>query len=87
MSLVLSVLLYGCESWTLAADLDMRIQVFDNTCYRRMLGIAYRYHKINEYVWQVVFIIAGPEELQLSTTMIRCRISYYRARWTKASQR
>ena len=38
-SLVLSVLLCGCESWTLAGDLQRRIQAFENKCYRRLLGI------------------------------------------------
>ena len=37
-SLVLSVLLYGCEGWTLTADLERRIQAFENKCFRRMLG-------------------------------------------------
>ena len=37
-SLGLSTLLYGCESWTLTADPERRIQAFGNKCYRRMLG-------------------------------------------------
>ena len=41
----------GRESWTLTADLEKRIQVLENKCYRRMLGISYREHKPNEYVW------------------------------------
>ena len=46
-SLVLLVLLYGCENWTLTADLERRIQAFENKCYKRMLGILYREHKTN----------------------------------------
>ena len=53
-SLVLSVLLYGCESWMLTADLERRIQASENKCYRIMLGIAYREHKMTEYVWKQV---------------------------------
>ena len=45
-SLVLSILLYGCESWTLTATLKRRIKAFENKCYRRMLGISYRKHEI-----------------------------------------
>ena len=41
-SLVLSMLLYACESWTVTADLERRIQAFENKSYRRMLGISYR---------------------------------------------
>ena len=49
-SLVRSILLHGCESWTSRTDLEMRIQAFYNKCYRRMLGISYGSHKANEYV-------------------------------------
>ena len=43
-SLVLSVLLYWFESWTLTADLERLTQAFLNKCY-----ISYREHKTNEY--------------------------------------
>ena len=43
-SLVLSILLYGCESWTLKADLERRIQAFENKRYKMILGISYREH-------------------------------------------
>ena len=58
---------YGCESRALTADLETLIQAFENKCYRRMLGMSYREHKTNEYVWQQVSILAGPQELLLST--------------------
>ena len=31
-SLVLSILLYRCESWTLTSELEKRIQVFETKC-------------------------------------------------------
>ena len=36
---VLSILLYGCESWIIDGKLESDINVFANTCYRAMLGI------------------------------------------------
>ena len=42
MSLVLSILIYECESWTSTADLERQIQAFVNKCYRGLLGISYR---------------------------------------------
>ena len=39
-SLALSILLYGCESWTLTAHLERRIQAFENKCCLRMLGVG-----------------------------------------------
>ena len=32
------LLLYGCQSWTLTADLEGWVQTFENKCYRRMLA-------------------------------------------------
>ena len=82
-----SLVLSGCDSWTLSLDMERRIQAFKNKCYRRMLGISYRDHKTNEYVWQQVSILAGRQELLLSTVKRRkisrfghvCRHSWYAA--------
>ena len=41
-SLVLPVLLYGCETWTLNSDLERRIDAFGNRCLRRIMG--YRWY-------------------------------------------
>ena len=41
-SLVIPVLLYGCETWTLNTDLKRRIDVFGTRCLRRIMG--YRWY-------------------------------------------
>ena len=38
-SLVISIFLYGCESWTLTAELEKRTQAFEMRCYWRLLNI------------------------------------------------
>ena len=58
-TLVLSTLLYGCESWTLTADSTKRIQAFENKCYRRMLGISWKDRKTNEFVQRGIKARAG----------------------------
>ena len=35
-SLVISIFLYACESWTLTAELEKRTQVFEMRCYWRL---------------------------------------------------
>ena len=76
----------------LTADLERPIHAFENKCYMRMLGILYRGHKTNKYVWQQVNILARRQELLLSTVasyhgsamsvvMIRCRRSDYKEQW------
>jgi hypothetical protein len=70
-SLVLSVLLYGCESWTLVAESERRLQAFEMKCFRRMLGISYRERKTNEYVNMQVRSLAGPVKPLLTTVKRR----------------
>ena len=40
-SLVTSIFLYACESWTLTAGLQRRIQAMKMRCYRKKLHILY----------------------------------------------
>ena len=49
-SLVTSIFLYACESWTLTAELQRRIQAVEMWCYRKILGISYKDHVTNEEV-------------------------------------
>ena len=44
LSLVISIFLYACESWTLTAELEKRTQAFEMRCYRRLLNISYKDH-------------------------------------------
>ena len=49
-SLVTSIFLYACESWTLTAELKRRIQAMEMRCYRKILHILYKDHVTNEEV-------------------------------------
>ena len=49
-SLVISIFLYTCESWTLTAELEKKTQAFGMRCYRRLLNISYKDHVTNEEV-------------------------------------
>ena len=49
-ALVISIFLYSCETWTLTADLQRRIQSMEMRCYRRILGISYTQHIVNDEV-------------------------------------
>ena len=41
-SLVTSIFLYACESWTLTAELQRRIQTTEMRCYCKILRISYK---------------------------------------------
>ena len=47
---VISIFLYACESWTLAAELEKRTQAFEMRCCRRLLNISYKDHVTSEEV-------------------------------------
>ena len=49
-TLILSTFPYACESWTLTAEIERRIQALEMRCYRRLLNISYKYHVTNEEV-------------------------------------
>ena len=49
-TLILSTILYACESWTLTAEIERRIPVLEMRCYRRLLNISYKDHVTNEEV-------------------------------------
>ena len=61
-SLVTSIFLYACESWTLTAELQRRIQAIEMRCYRKILHISYKDHVTNEEVHAKIQQAIGPHE-------------------------
>ena len=49
-TLILSTFFYACESWTLTAENERRIQAPEMRCYRRPLNISNKDHVTNEEV-------------------------------------
>ena len=58
-SLVISIFLYACETWTLTAELEKRTQAFEMRCYRRLLNISYKDHVSNEEVHRKIQAAIG----------------------------
>ena len=75
-SLVFSIFLYACESWTLTKDLERRIQATEMRCYRRLLGISYKDRITNEEVKNRVQQAIGPFESLLSSVKKR-KLKWY----------
>ena len=61
-SLVTSIFLYACESWTLTAEFQRRIQAMKMRCYRKILHISYKDHVTNEEVRAKIQQAIGPHE-------------------------
>ena len=49
-TLILCTFLYACESWTLTAEIERRIQALEMRCYRRLLNISYKDNVTKEEV-------------------------------------
>ena len=65
-SLVTSIFLYACESWTLTATLQRRIQAMEMRCYRKTLRISYKDHVTIEDVRAKIQQAIGPQEDRLT---------------------
>ena len=61
-SLVTSIFPYACESWTLTAELQRRIQAMEMRCYRKILHISYKDHVTNEDVHAKIQQAIGPQK-------------------------
>ena len=63
-SIVTSILLYGCETWTLLADSEKRIHTFETKC---LNCISYWEQKTNDWVWSTIKFLVGPQDPLLAT--------------------
>ena len=61
-SLVTSIFPYACESWTLTAELQRRIQAMKMGCYREILRISYKDHVTSEEVCAKIQPAIGPHK-------------------------
>ena len=67
---------YACESWTLTAELQRRIQAMEMRCYRKILRISYKDHVTNEEVRAKIQQAIGPHE-DLLTIAKRRKLQWY----------
>ncbi|XP_072039417.1 uncharacterized protein [Amphiura filiformis] len=65
-ALVISVFLYGCETWTLNAEMEKRINAFEMNCMRRLLQVHYSTHTTNKQVRAMMESFIGEHEHLIS---------------------
>ena len=75
-SLVISIFLYACESWTLTAELEKRTQAFEMRCYRRLLNISYKDHVTNEEVRRKIQAAIGEHD-ELLTLVKKRKLRWF----------
>ena len=76
-TLILSTFLYACESWTLTAEIERRIQALEMRCYRRLLNISYKEHVTNEEVRNRIQNATGVHD-DLLTMVKKRKLRWYR---------
>ena len=74
-SLVTSIILYACESWSLTAKLQRSIQAVEMRCYRKVLRISYKDHVTNEVVCAKIQQAIGPHVIL--TIVKRRKLQWY----------
>ena len=75
-SLVTSIFLYACESWTFTAELRRRIQAMETRCHRKILHIPYKDQATNQEVCAKIQQAIGPHE-DLLTIVTRRKLQWY----------
>ena len=75
-SLVTSIFLYTCESWTLTAELQRRIWAMEMRCNSKILCISNTDHVTNEEVHDKIKQAIGPHE-DLLTIVKRCKLQWF----------
>ena len=71
-SLVTSIFLYACESWTLTAELQRGIQAMEMRCYRKILRTMLPNEEVRAKIQQAI----GPHE-DLLTIVKRRKLQRY----------
>ena len=72
----MSIFLYACETWTISADIERRIQALEMSCFSKLFGISYRDHITNEEVKARNGNAIGPYE-DLLTSVKRCKLKWF----------
>ena len=73
--LVITISIYACDTWTLTAELQRRLQSLEFRCFRKILGI-YKDRITNEHVRKTIIKHIGPYE-DLLATVKRQKLKWY----------
>ena len=70
--MVFSVVMYGCESWTVKIAEHERIDVFELWCWRRLLRVPWTARRYNQSILKEF----GPE-YPLEGLMLKLKLQYF----------
>ena len=67
-----SVVMYGCESWTIKKDERQRIDAFDLWCWRRLLRVPWTARRSNQSILKEI-----SPEYSLEGLMLKLKLQYF----------
>ena len=70
--MVFSVVLYGCESWTIKKAEHQRINVFELWCWRRLLRVSWTARRSNQSILKDI-----SPEYSLEGLMVKLKLQYF----------
>ena len=70
--MVFSVVLYGCESWTIKKAEHQRINVFELWCWRRLLRVSWTAKRSNHSILKEII-----SEYSLEGLMLKLKLQYF----------
>ena len=70
--MVLPVVLYGCESWTIKKAEHQRIDAFELWCWRRLLRVPWIARRSNQYIIKEI-----SPEYSLEGLMLKMKLQYF----------
>ena len=76
-AMVLPIVMYGCESWTIKKAERRRIDAFELWCWRRLLRIPWTARRSNQSIWKEI-----TPEYSLEGLMLKMKL-HYLTTWCK----
>ena len=71
-AMVLAVIMYGCESWTIKKAECQRIDAFELWCWRRLLRVPWTARKSNQSILKEI-----SPEYSLEGLMLKLKLQYF----------
>ena len=71
-AMVLPVVMYGCESWTVKKAECRRIEAFELWCWRRLLRVPWTAKRSNQSILKEISLGCSLEEL-----MLKLKLQYF----------
>ena len=71
-AMVFSVVMYGCESWTIKKPEHWKINLFELCCWRRLLRVPWNARRSNQFILKEIY-----PEYPLEELMLKLKLQYF----------